>query len=134
MSFSQCLLFIVIVVVCWVLIDLITTRIRKSKSRLNKAEREELTKIAYEMSCVFTGKNILQQFLVQVSESLTKQEIITHLANSIKICNNNGEVPALDLTTSNTTDDYTEHARIFYETIIEKSKEKQKGNTEIYDK
>lgn len=113
---------------------------RQSKAKVNpnnkltQSQEDELKQIAYEMSCVFAGKNILQQFLVQVSESLTEKEIITHLANSIKICNNNGEVQALDLSTSNTTDDYIEHAKMFYKTIIKHSKEKQGGNAKVYGK
>lgn len=140
MSLNQSLLFILIVVILWVIFAIVIAWLGRPKSRLikvktnttnnknnlTKTQQEELNKIAYEMSCVFAGKNILQQFLVQVSEPLTKQEIITHLANSIKVCNNNDEVKALDLTTSTTTDDYIEHAKVFYETIIKNSKEKRK--------
>lgn len=141
MSFNQCVLLVAIPVAFLIIFALVIawfgrpkTRHKKPKAKINsnnnltQAQQDELKQVAYEMSCVFAGKNILQQFLVQVSESLTEQEIITHLANSIKICNNNGEVEALDLTTSNTTDDYTEHAKMFYETIIKHSKEKQGGS------
>lgn len=146
MSFSQCVLFVVAIVVLLVFITLVVAffiggqfgrpknRQTKPKAKANpnnkltQVQQEELKQIAYEMSCVFARKNILQQFLVQISESLTEQEIITHLANSIKICNNNEEVQALDLSTSNTTDDYIEHAKMFYETTIKHSKEKQGGN------
>lgn len=130
MSLNQSLLFILMVVILWVIFAIVIAWLGRPKSRSTKVktnttvQQEELNKIAYEMSCVFAGKNILQQFLVQVSESLTEQEIITHLANSIKICNNNDEVKALDLTTSATTDDYMEHARTFYKTIIKNAKTK----------
>lgn len=141
MSLNQSLLFILIVVILWLIFTIVIAWLGRPKSRLTKiktnttndkndltkAQQEELNKIAYEMSCVFAGKNILQQFLVQVSESLTEQEIITHLANSIKVCNNNDEVKALDLTTSTTTDDYIEHAKVFYETIIKNAKTKITG-------
>lgn len=138
MSLNQSLLFILMVIIFWIILAIIIAWFGRPKSHttksnstnnkndLTKAQQEELNKIAYEMSCVFAGKNILQQFLVQASESLTEQEIITHLANSIKVCNNNDEVKVLDLTTSTTTDDYMEHAKIFYETIIKNSKEKRK--------
>lgn len=144
MSFNLCLLLVAIPVTFLVLIALVVAWFGRPKNRqiktqakvnsnnkLTQSQEDELKQIAYEMSCVFAGKNILQQFLVQVSESLTEQEIITHLANSIKICNNNGEVQALDLSTSNTTDDYTEHAKMFYETIIRNLKEKQGGNISL---
>lgn len=144
MSFNQCVLLVAIPVAILILFALVIAwfgrpknRQTKSKAKANpnnkltQAQQDELKQIAFEMSCVFAGKNILQQFLVQISESLAEQEIITHLANSIKICNNNGEVEALDLTTSTTTDDYTEHARMFYETIIKHSKEKQGGNVKL---
>lgn len=141
MSLNQSLLFILMVVILWVIFAIVIAWLGRPKSRLTKvktntinvkndltqAQQEELNKIAYEMSCVFAGKNILQQFLVQVSESLTEREIITHLANSIKVCNNNDEVKALDLTTSTTTDDYMKHAKIFYETIIKNAKTKTTG-------
>lgn len=143
MSFNQCVLLVAIPVIFLVLIALVVAWFgrpenRQSKAKINpnnkltQTQQDELQQIAFEMSCVFAGKNILQQFLVQISESLTEQEIVTHLANSIKICNNNGEVEVLDLTTSTTTDDYTEHAKMFYETIIKHSKEKQGGNSKIY--
>ena len=143
MSFNQCLLLVAIPIAFLILIALVVAWFGRPKNRQTKAkvnpnnkltqvQQDELKQIAYEMSCVFAGKNILQQFLVQISEFLTEQEIITHLANSIKICNNNEEVQALDLSTSNTTDDYIEHAKMFYETIIKHSKEKQGGNTEIH--
>lgn len=144
MSFNQCVLLVVIPITFLVLIALIVAWLgrpknhqSKSKAKINpnnkltQTQQDELQQIAFEMSCVFAGKNILQQFLVQISESLTEQEIITHLANAIKICNNNREVEALDLTTSTTTDDYTEHAKMFYETIIKHSKEKQGGNISL---
>lgn len=141
MSLNQSLLFILMIVILWVIFAIViawfgrpkshTTKSKSNstnnKNDLTQAQQEELNKIAYEMSCVFAGKNILQQFLVQVSESLTEQEIITHLANSIKVCNNNDEVKALDLTTSTTTDDYMEHARTFYKTIIKNAKTKTIG-------
>lgn len=147
MSFNQCVLLVAIPVAFLIVFALVIAWFGRPKNRhskpkakispnnnLTQVQQDELKQIAYEMSCVFAGKNILQQFLIQVSESLTEKEIITHLANSIKICNNNGEVKALDLTTFTTTDDYIKHAKNFYETIIKYSKEKQGGNTKVYGK
>lgn len=128
MSFSQCLIVVCIFVVALFAIGLITILLfmpKPHKNKLSKEQQEELYQTAFEMDCIWAGKNILHQFIRQVSDILPKQEIINCLANSIKICNNNQEIKVLDISPSAGTDIYLQHAEDFYRGLVEEYNERK---------
>lgn len=139
LSLNQCLLLVAIPIVFLILLSLVIMwlgrpktsnwkcrKVKQDNTNTLSPEQKEMYEIAFQMDCIWAGKNILHQFIRQVSDVIPRQEIINYLANSIKICNNNQEIKALNINPSAGTDVYLKHAEDFYRGLVEEYEERIK--------